>query len=353
MSSATPTRRQIRQADFERRRWLPGAMAGIVLTDRCPVGCAHCSVAALADDPGPDVNPDLRRHVEQLAALPELEVAFITGGDPFVHPDELEAVVATLAAAGKQVVVHTAGYWGADPDAVARARAMLARVSTLVLGVDLYHRKGVSDAALTAAIALAAEAGCWVVAQVIVGPAQPDHRGYAVSMLEAALGAGWPALAEIEEHPPLEQGRAAKLERFRRAPRAAGRCDVVNRRMLRFDGEVTACCNEAVLQGAGPPGLRRPVGIGGVRDALAELAEDPLVRLVHALPTGAAYELLSSVAGAAPEPVAGTCDACWRSGALLAGMSDAQRARVRLMAKVLTGDLPSSPGDARELEPRR
>ncbi len=337
MSIRASARRQVRQADFEERRGTPGRMAGIVLTDRCPVGCAHCSVSALMEDAGPEVNPRLVEHVEQLAAQAELEVVFITGGDPFVHLDELDAAIGALARAGKRVVVHTSGYWGSDEDVVARAPALLAQTSTLVLGIDLYHRKGVSDDALTSAIALAVRAGCWVVAQVIVGSDQPDHRGYAVRMLEAALGSGWSAYAEIDENPPLQQGRATKLDRFRRPPRAAGRCTVVNRRMLRFDGEVTACCNEAVLQGGGPPGLRRPIGDGGVDDALAQLAGDPLVRLVHALPTGAAYELVSGVAGAEPGSISGTCDACWRTGELLDAMSDAQREHVDLLAGLLAG----------------
>jgi hypothetical protein len=327
--------RRFRQADFEARRWEPGRMMGIVLTDRCPVGCAHCSVSALMDDAGPEVNPRFLAQVRQLAALPDCDVVFITGGDPFVHLPELAAAVAALTAADKRVVVHTSGYWGADADVVQCARGLLERVSTVVFGVDLYHRKGVSDAALTGAMALAHELGCHVVAQVIVGPRQPDHKGYAQRMLAAALGDDWPAHAEIDEGPPLEQGRAATLDRFRATPRAALRCEVVNRRMLRFDGEVTACCNEAVLQGAGPRALRRPIAAGGVQGALADLADDPLLRLVHALPTGAAYELVSSVAGVAPQPAAGTCDACWRTGELLAQMSAAELARVELLARTL------------------
>lgn len=327
--------KRFKQADFDERRWVPGKMMGIVLTDRCPVGCAHCSVSALMDDAGPDGSSRFATHVEQLAALPQAEVVFITGGDPFVHLDELEAAVGALVAAAKRVVVHTSGYWGADELVVERARAVLARVSTLVLGVDLYHRKGVRDDALIGAMRMAHCEGCWVVAQVIVGLNQPDHRAYAVAMLEAALGAEWRAHAEIDENPPLDHGRAAKIERFKQAPRAAGRCDVVNRRMLCFDGEVTACCNEGVLQGSGPAGLRRTVGDAGVEEALTRLAADPLVRLVHDLPTGAAYELVSSVAGVEPEPVAGTCDACWRTGELLSGLSDAQRARVGLLAGLL------------------
>ncbi|MEA2217526.1 MAG: hypothetical protein QOJ35_152 [Solirubrobacteraceae bacterium] len=323
-------------ADFEQRRWQPGRMMGVILTDRCPVGCNHCSVSALMDDAGPDANPRFASHVEQLVTLAGLEVVFITGGDPFVHLDELEHAVGRLVAAGKRVVLHSSGYWGADAAIQARARALLARVDTLVLGVDLYHRIGVSDEALVGAIRIAAGEGCWIVAQVIVGPRQPDHRGYAVRMLEAAFGQGWERHAEIAENPPLDTGRAVRLKRFAKAPRAAGRCELVNRPMLRFDGEVTACCNEAVLRGGGPAGLRRAIG-GDVEDALARLADDPLVRLVHQLPTDAAYELVASVAGARAEPVSGTCDACWRTGELLDAMPAAQRERVAMLASLLPG----------------
>jgi hypothetical protein len=323
-----------RAADFEQRRWQPGRMMGVILTDRCPVGCNHCSVSALMDDAGPDSNPLFARHVAQIAALDGLEVVFITGGDPFVHLDELEGAVGELVAAGKRVVLHTSGYWGDDAAIAPRARALLAHVDTLVLGVDLYHRIGVTDEALAAAIGMASGAGCWIVTQVIVGPKQPDHRGYAERILEAALGAAWARHAEIAENPPLDSGRAARLKRFEKAPRPAGRCELVNRPMLRFDGEVTACCNEAVLQGAGPPGLRRSVG-GDVERGLAQLARDPLVRLVHRIPTGAAYELAAQVAGVQAEPVSGTCDACWRAGELLEAMSPEQIERVETLAALL------------------
>ena len=323
-----------RSADFEQRRWQPGLMMGLILTDRCPVGCNHCSVSALMDDAGPDCNPEFEQHVAQLAALDGLEVVFITGGDPFVHLDELERSVAGLAGAGKRVVLHTSGYWGDDAAIAPRARALLARVDTLVLGVDLYHRIGVTDGALAAAIRMARAAGCWIVTQVIVGAQQPDHRGYAERILEAALGPDWERHAEIAENPPLDSGRAARLKRFAKAPRAAGRCELVNRPMLRFDGELTACCNEAVLQGAGPAGLRRAVA-EDVEDGLAQLAGDPLVRLVHRLPTGAAYELVAQVAGVPAEPVSGTCDACWRTGELLGTLSGEQLERVATLAALL------------------
>jgi hypothetical protein len=104
--------------------------------------------------------------------------------------------------------------------------------------------------------------------------------------------------------------------------------------MLRFDGEVTACCNEAVLKGAGPRGLRRAIA-GDVQGALSQLASDPLVRLVRRFPTGAAYELVADVAGAETEPVGGTCDACWRTGQLLEAMPAEKRERVALLASLL------------------
>jgi Radical SAM superfamily/4Fe-4S single cluster domain len=321
-------------------------MMGVMLTDRCPVGCNHCSVAALISDSGPDTFPKFGEHVAQLAELADLEVVFITGGDPFVHLDELEDTVTSLVANGKQVVLHTSGYWGSNSPIEQRARAILSDVETLVLGVDLYHRIGVTDEALIGAMRMAAEEGCWVVTQVIVGAHQPDHRGYAVTILERAFGAEWECHAEIAENPPLDSGRAARLKRFAKASSAAGRCDLVKRPMLRFDGEVTACCNESVLQGQGPPGLRRAVD-GDVHDALVELADDPLVKLVHSLPTDAAYELVARVSGVELEPVRETCDACWRAGELLDTLSAGQLERIDFLASLLKDEAASPPTNDR------
>jgi hypothetical protein len=327
--------RRFTASDFRARRWLPGRMVGIVLTDRCPVGCAHCSVSALMEDAGPEVNPHLADQIGQLAARPEVEVIFITGGDPFVHLAELAEAVTAITTAGKRAVVHTSGYWGNDESISGQVRDVLTEADALVFGVDLFHRVGVADPTLISAFRQAAAADCWIAVQVIVGPKQPPHRSYAIAMLTAALGERWHRRAEIIENPPLHVGRAVRLRAFAASAAPAGRCDLVNRPILRFNGEVTACCNEAVLRGAGPAQLRRAVNTD-IDTALAQLSADPLVSLIRKLPTGAAYDLVSRVAGRNPEPTSGKCDACWRTGELLAGLSPDDLRSIDMFSTLLT-----------------
>jgi L-lysine 2,3-aminomutase len=79
----------------------PGRSVLLYLTDRCPVGCAHCSVSALPRGPRPGAGGDpalLERLVDGLCGLERLRLVGISGGEPFGERRALESVTARLAA---------------------------------------------------------------------------------------------------------------------------------------------------------------------------------------------------------------------------------------------------------------
>ncbi|WP_158674593.1 radical SAM protein [Streptomyces hoynatensis] len=301
--------RRLTHAEATRLRRTPGATVALFLTDRCPVGCAHCSVDSLPG--GPTIRDwDLfTRLVDALAELPGLQAVAITGGEPFAERRGLTYAVRRLHAAGTAVLVFTSGFW-ARSAVPAWVRGVLELTGTVYLSTDAFHAAALDggraaagvgpggeaegDTAARAARAVVA-AGCHLVVQTLAGPE----------------GAPPPLPHPAAEHslvPPLPAGRGARLFP-RRPPRrplgAFAPCALLHAPTVRYDGLVTACCNETVLTGGGPAALRRRVSdAAGLREALRAFRADPVLRLMGAAgPVG-----LSTVVEGRYGSV---CEPCW------------------------------------------
>jgi hypothetical protein len=303
------SRVKLRLADVERVRWGGGGSVLLFITDRCPVGCAHCSVDSRAA--GRTIRDlDLFASiVDAISAMPEVEVAGISGGEPFAERRGLVLATERLVAAGKQVVVYTSGAWaaGAVP---AWIRRVLRASACVFLSTDAFHRDRLPDRRFALAARAVVTEGAGLVVQVLDRPGEAER---AERMLASALGPGWAEAAELSRTPPLPYGRGAALFGSGRGRPASsfGRCRLLAAPVVRYDGLVSACCNERVLMGAGPDRLRRRCASGGdVTAAVAGLRADPLLAAVGAVGPGplTAIPAFADLAGAACSNI---CDACW------------------------------------------
>ncbi|GHJ42814.1 hypothetical protein Cs7R123_01560 [Catellatospora sp. TT07R-123] len=285
---------RLTMAQAEQLRRTPGATLALFLTDRCPVGCGHCSVAATAT--GPTIRDwDLFEQViAGVAALPELRAVAVTGGEPFAERRGLVHAVERLSAAGKAVVLFTSGYWAraAVPDWI---RQVLASVSTVYLSTDSFHAAGLGPDRLRHAVDAVTGAGCHLVLQVLDEPGAADAARRLCPT------------ADVSVIPPLPVGRGAGL--FTQAPPRPladfGRCPLLSSPTVRYDGRISACCNEAVIMGAGPPRLRRQVSTAEqVPAALAQLRADPVLTLIGRYGPPALDVIVDG-------PVRTVCEACW------------------------------------------
>jgi hypothetical protein len=337
-------------AAADRIRSQPGRAVLLYLTDRCPVGCAHCSVSALPRGPRPELAL-VERLVDGLCQLERIRLVGISGGEPFTERRALEAATTRLAAAGKQLVLYTSGNWGRDDGTVPGwTRDILARASCVVLSTDAYHAARIPAPRYLAALRAAAESGTWIAVQVIGTPAQTAAAG---RLLTAALGPSWPDQAELRATALLPRGRAAGYAETTppaaaspppppsappppgRPGYSAGPCLLARTPVVRYDGRVTACCNEDVVTGGGPAALHgRADGAGELREALAAMAGDPFLAVVAAAGPGALTRLprYREVGERAHPDI---CSACWallgrgadsdpavRAAGLLAGLPD-------------------------------
>ena len=311
---------QLTLAQITSLRRTPGASVLLYLTDRCPVGCGHCSVSALAGGPTVTDLPLLASLVSGLAARPGLRVVAVSGGEPFAERRGLTLAVHGLVGAGKAVVAFTSGFWAGPGQVPAWIGRVLAEVSTVFLGVDDHHADRLGPDRLRWAVEAVADAGCRLVLQVIDRPGQQEQ---ARRLLYDVLGAGWRERAEILPTELLPWGRAARLfaAPAGRPVTAFGPCLPACAPTVRYDGTVTGCCNEQVITGGGPAALRRSAvgatgdgsgsGSGaGLTAVLDGSAGAPLLRVRAGTGPGAlsglpGFEKLS--AGRYP----GVCDGCW------------------------------------------
>ena len=292
-------------------RSTPGRSALLFITDRCPVGCEHCSVDSRADSPTISDWELFGAIVERLCAS-TLEVVGISGGEPFVERRGLALASRRLEEAGKRQVVYTSGVWASERATPRWVDEVLRRCSCVYLSTDAFHARHVDDERYVRAAHAIADAGAWIVVQVVgVEPMIEQAR----ALLERAFGARVDEHAELVLTPALTHGRGASV--FARAPartpgHAFGPCALASSPVIRYDGLVTGCCNESVVMDRGPARLRRRAGSGEELDAaLAELRADPLLRAIAQTGLGA-LTAHPRYADLADERFATNCDLCWK-----------------------------------------
>jgi hypothetical protein len=298
--------------DIGQVRASAGRSVLLFLTDRCPVGCAHCSVDSRADSPTISDRTLFGEIVDWLCDEPGLDVVGISGGEPFVERRGLELVSRRLEEAGRRQVVYTSGVWASGATTPRWIERVLARCSCVYLSTDAFHAEQVDDERYARAARAVAAAGAWIVVQVVGADRMVES---ALALLARAFGPRWEDFAEIVVTPALTHGRGASV--FARAAaltpgHAYGPCALASSPVIRYDGLITGCCNESVVMDRGPQRLRRRAGSREeVAAAVAGLREDPLLRAIAGTGLGALTGH-PRFADLAAERFASNCELCWK-----------------------------------------
>lgn len=297
--------------EIEAIRREPGRSLLLFISDRCPVGCAHCSVDSRADGPTITDYPRFKDIVEWIARDPKLELVEISGGEPFVEREGLTLATRRIAAAGKRLVVFTSGIWAARERIPGWIRDVLDRCDSVYLSTDAFHAEAISDECLIHAAREIAAADARLVLQVLDhGPA----RERAAKLLNEAFGGRWDQDAEINIVAPLRHGRGAGVfaPRARIEGHAYGPCAQVGSPVVRYDGRISACANESVIMGLGPARLRQQAcsakALGGT---LQRLRSDPLLRVIGHSGLGVLTEH-PRFKELGAERFSTNCELCWK-----------------------------------------
>lgn len=301
--------RRLSMAEVGQIHSTPGKAALLFITDRCPVGCTHCSVDSRPDSPK---ITDFALFERVVAALCRAEPTMIgvSGGEPFVERRGLAHAAERVTEVGKDLVVYTSGVWAGDPEPPSWIRRVIELSASVFLSTDAFHQdRMASDRFSNAARAVAGQ-GVPLAVQVLDMDRMVDQ---ATRLLEAALGRGWRDYAAIRLIPPLPYGRAHGLFDPRPHKRGSefGRCHIAAIPVARYNGVVTVCCNENVIMGQGPSPLRRRCDTTeSMVDAINQFTDHPLFTAMRFAGLGAltAHPMFSDLAD---QQFASICQLCW------------------------------------------
>ncbi len=157
-----------------------------------------------------------------------------------------------------------------------------------------------------------ADAGAWIVVQVLALDGMVER---AELLLTEAFGDDLESHAEIRPIRPLDHGRGSTVfEQARPKHHGAdfGPCPLVTAPMIRYDGRVTACCNESVIMNRGPARLReQATSRAEVAAAMRGFHQDPLLTVIGEVGLGA-LTALPRFSDLADQPFRDQCQLCWR-----------------------------------------
>jgi pyruvate-formate lyase-activating enzyme len=115
-------------------------IVAVMLTRRCNMTCAHCSVESSPRVKGEPSEDELLQVVRDAAAA-GASVVQLTGGEPMLREDVVMRLLAECRTLGMSTVVTTNAFWGKSPaKAAEKAKALCdAGVRRLTISYDRFH----------------------------------------------------------------------------------------------------------------------------------------------------------------------------------------------------------------------
>ena len=211
------------------------------ITERCNLRCKHCIASAEAN--GRDMAlADLRRWLEEAAAIDRVKTVCMTGGEPFVVYDTLQRAINCATSLGLKTTVVTNGFWASSMERAVRTLEGVSALTHLALSLDSYHLQFIPLETLKTAIRATSEVGIKATVRVSYLTDEEREVAEAKRLLDDVL-----ELVDIMPQPIIRAGRAASElagEQFHSFTYEAP-CVNASRPVVAPDGMVYACCGPA------------------------------------------------------------------------------------------------------------
>lgn len=237
-------------------RPVPAAGLIIELTRRCPLSCAHCSTSSTmtGDEPSGEA---VIRLVDTFSIEDRPEVIALTGGEPLLRPRLVSELTKRAHRVGTRVHVLTGMFFARSQTVPPTIRRALEGVDHVSASLDTFHEREVPREAVFRVFQDLLKQDKHVSFQV-VGTDSSDP--YIEGLVEDVR-------REFDDRVPLlvsgvrPEGRAEGWIMPENEERKAGAvepspCTMAAWPVVCADGRVTACCNQAVVDGTAPPHLR-------------------------------------------------------------------------------------------------
>lgn len=329
----------MRLAEIIELRPVPAAGLLATLTRRCPLSCAHCSTSSGPRGEDTPAEP-LRRFVGGFTSEDRPEVLMLTGGEPLLRPALVADLAALAEVAGTRTSVLSGMFFAADGRVPTRIMRALRHVAHFSASIDVFHEREVPRASVFRAMHHIGESGIDVSFHVtgtladdayladITSSIRTEFKDQAAVLVNhirpVGRAAGWASARTVPLRNTVAEGPS---------PRLTAPCAMAAWPTVAFDGTVTACCNQRVVDARPVPGHLR---LGHVADddwaaIRRRCQESPVLRAIRTAGVGSCTDCRSLTRR--PEAL----DAARRSGSRpAAGAMDVLGARLQRDAGAAT-----------------
>ncbi len=293
----------------------------VQITAQCPLECAHCSVSSGPARTEQFSTDELTALIHDIADDKRTELVVLSGGEPFLKPKRLAAVLEAIHANGLKAGITTSASWARTEE---RARQMLESlkyevISELAFSADRHHLPFLSLDHVRNGINAALSLGIAVNAFICLDSEEDDF----LDRFRAKMGPEIMERISVRLANTHVAGRAAQRSEFEAIHRpvpfeelADQVCNSPAAPAITPDGRMMACCGDNMSDAENWPALQ----LGDIRKddygAMLDKADsDPLIQAMRVFGpkhlAGVAIE-----AGALDPPTADSrniCDICRRA----------------------------------------
>ena len=219
----------------------------LLLNDRCPLRCAHCSAGFSTQDRGSNqvMDKETMRRILMSLDPKRYQMVVLAGGEPALVPDLVSAAVDACREAGIWSALSTGPYWA---NTLATARRFLASISQpdfLILSFDKYHLDFISIDHYINAVTAALELNIHAAVNICYTSAEDRETTYKKTLpfRDKLTGIHFARVMPLKNATHLDSTLAEgvtldKIEDLKMVPRS---CKIGNGQLKR-DFEFHACC---------------------------------------------------------------------------------------------------------------
>lgn len=294
-------------ADIVGLRPVPCAGLLVSLTRRCPLRCAHCSTASTMTGEQTAART-LVRFAGTFTPADRPEVVMMTGGEPLLRPALMEELAHTVRAAGTRSAVLSGMFFARNGRVPARILRAITAVDHFSASLDVHHEREIPRGDVLKAMRKVLDAGVAASFHIVgSGPADP-YLADVVGEVRRVFGDRVPMLVSqvraVGRAAAWLSGRVA-ADDTRPLPCAMAAWPVVA-----FDGTVTACCNQEVVDGRPVPGhlLLGHIAEDDWDSVRGRALASPMLRLIRSV--GPVHLRLRHGGTPAPGGPTGYCATC-------------------------------------------
>ena len=234
----------------------PAAAVFLTLTRRCPLHCAHCSTSSTVTSEQAEASI-FSRFVDTFTPTDRPDFLLLTGGEPLLRPDLVTRLATSAGAVGCRSYLLTGGFFARHGRVGAALDSALHSVDHVAFSLDVFHEAEVPRSAVFRAAHRIRSAGTSVSFQVVGTGDDDPYLAEVTGAIRAEFADQVPVLVGRIE--PAGRAREWMTDRFDQAagsatePVVAQPCTAAAWPVVGFDGTVTACANQSVLDHAPLP----------------------------------------------------------------------------------------------------